>query len=83
MRIHFELYASLMQYLPTNADRHRVTLDAPDGITPHQVLDRFGVPRKDAKLIVLNGVFVAGSERDSVQLREDDVLAVWPPVAGG
>lgn len=83
MRIHFELYASLMRYLPANANRHRVTLDVPEGVTPHQVLDRFGIPRSETKLIVLNGVFVAETARDGTRLHEDDVLAVWPPVAGG
>lgn len=83
MRVHFELYASLMRYLPPQAERHRVSLDVADGTTPHQLLERFGIPFKDAKLVVLNGVFVAESERDAAVLNEGDVLAVWPPVAGG
>ena len=83
MRIHFELYASLMRYLPAQADRHRVTVEVPAEVTPHQLLERFGIPRDEARLVVLNGVFVPPSARDSARLREGDVLAVWPPVAGG
>lgn len=83
MRIHFELYASLMRYLPAGAARHRVTLEVPEDITANQLLGRFGIPPAEAKLVVLNGEFVPETRRDHAQMHEGDVLAVWPPVAGG
>ncbi len=83
MRINFELYASLMQYLPPGATRHRIESELPEGLTPHQVLDRFGVPREQAHLVLLNGVFLHQSKRDEPCLVDGDLLAVWPPVAGG
>ena len=83
MRIRLELYASLMQYLPPNADRHRATVEVPDGTTAHALLDRFRVPREQAHLVLRNGVFLQPEERDADLLREGDVIAAWPPVAGG
>ena len=82
MIIHFELYASLMSYLPERSSRHRVTLEVPVDFTPNRLLDTHGVPRHEAHLVSRNGVFVPVSERDD-PLSDGDVLAVWPPVAGG
>ena len=83
MRVHLELYASLMTHLPPQADRHRVSVDVPDGTTAHVLLDRYRVPRERAHLVLRNGVFLHREERDRVPLEEGDVIAVWPPVAGG
>jgi len=83
MRIRFELYASLMQYLPPTAQRHRADVQVSPDTTPHQLLQRFGVPLDQAHLVLLNGVFLHRSERDQPCLGDGDLLAVWPPVAGG
>jgi sulfur carrier protein ThiS len=34
-------------------------------------------------LVLINGVFVPPPERTSRALKEGDVLAIWPPIAGG
>ncbi|MCB1802389.1 MAG: MoaD/ThiS family protein [Gammaproteobacteria bacterium] len=83
MQVHLELYASLMQYLPTQAQRHRVTLEIPAGSSAHDVLDRCAVPHEKAHLVLKNGVFMHQPERDAPTLEQGDVIAVWPPVAGG
>lgn len=83
MQVQLELYASLMRYLPAGAARHRVRVEVPAGTTPHQLLDRHGVPRAAAHLVLRNGVFLHPPERDAQVLADGDVIAVWPPVAGG
>ena len=83
MRVRLELYASLMRYLPPEADRHRVRVEIPVGTTPHDLLDRYRVPREQAHLVLRNGVFLHAQERDGAVLQDGDVVAVWPPVAGG
>jgi len=83
MQVQLELYASLMKHLPPEADRHRVTLDVAPGTTAHALLDRYQVPFEQAHLVLRNGVFLHQHERDQTALQDGDVVAVWPPVAGG
>jgi len=83
MRVQLELYASLMRYLPAGAQRFGFSTDVPASTTIQQLLDRYGVPREQAHLVLRNGIFVTASVRDSTDLAEGDVVAVWPPVAGG
>ncbi len=41
------------------------------------------LPPEMAHLVLINGIFVAPSQRGLKRLAEDDHLAMWPPVAGG
>lgn len=83
MRITLKLYASLGEYLPGDARAHAATMEVEPGATPHAVLQRCGVPPERAHLVLLNGVYVSRPERDTTTLRDGDVVAAWPPVAGG
>lgn len=83
MQVQLELYASLMKYLPPEAVRHSVKLDVDSGTTAHALLERYQVPFQQAHLVLRNGVFLHQQERDEVLLEDGDVIAVWPPVAGG
>lgn len=83
MKIYLELYASLMRYLPPGAGRHRREIEIADGATPHDVIDAYGIPRGSAHLVLRNGVFVLPLERNRPVFQAGDVLAIWPPVAGG
>lgn len=83
MRIRLKLFANLSGYLPPGATRNAAEVEVPDGATPHQIMELFRVPRDQAHLVVLNGVFVLPHQRDRLPLSEGDTLALWPPVAGG
>ena len=83
MRVQLELYASLMKHLPPEAVRHRVVVEVEPGTTAHALLERYRVPFEQAHLVLRNGVFLHQEERDRALLEEGDVIAVWPPVAGG
>jgi len=83
MKIQLKLFATLSAYLPPGARQNVVEVDVPDGATPHQIMELCGVPRDQAHLVVLNGVFVLPHQRSSLALSEGDTLALWPPVAGG
>lgn len=83
MQITLKLYATLAEYLPSAAVDNKVPADVPMGTTPHQVLDHFGVPRARVHLLLNNGTYVEPTQRDAPCLQEGDVLAAWPPVAGG
>lgn len=84
MQITFKLYASLGEYLP--ADRRRgneMTLDVAEGATTEQVIAQFALPPRLVHLVLVNGSFVAADDRATRPLATGDVLAIWPPVAGG
>jgi sulfur carrier protein ThiS len=83
MRITLKLYASLGRYLPSGAVRHAAPVDVPDDASANWVIDRFGVPREEAHLVLVNGLYVDRDRRDRNGLRDGDTLAIWPPVAGG
>lgn len=82
MQITFKLFASLRAHLPAAAVRQAVVLDVEETATSNQLIDRFSVPRSQAHLVLVNGVYLAENDRDK-PLREGDTLAIWPPVAGG
>lgn len=83
MRITLKMYASLTDYLPDESEGNAVTIEVADDTTPHQVIDNHGVPRDEAHLVLKNGTYVEPADRDRPCLEEGDVLALWPPVAGG
>ncbi|MES9944755.1 MAG: molybdopterin synthase sulfur carrier subunit [gamma proteobacterium symbiont of Ctena orbiculata] len=81
--VEFKLYASLMDYLPAGAHNHAIKVKLSEGATVFDVMDRYQVPREQAHLVVCNGVFMPPSQRQAYQLQDGDVIALWPPVAGG
>lgn len=84
MRIVFKLYASLTQYLPPEVRAsNRLPLDVPEGSTVASVVEPFGLPLELVHLVLVNGVFVPRDERTTRALEDGDVLAIWPPIAGG
>lgn len=84
MKIKFKLYATLQHLLPPEAVENAIEIEVPDNISLHEVIDRFQVPRKSAHLVLINGTYFGDAERDEPGLlSEGDVMAVWPPVAGG
>jgi sulfur carrier protein ThiS len=84
MKITFKLYATLTDYLPPRArGDNRIELDVAPGATIAQVSEPFGLPGKLVHLVLVNGVYVPPAERATRALNEGDVLAIWPPIAGG
>jgi sulfur carrier protein ThiS len=41
------------------------------------------LPEKLVHLVLVNGSYVAPEKRPTQTLNEGDVLAIWPPIAGG
>jgi molybdopterin converting factor small subunit len=84
MKITLKLFASLTDYLPTDAKyTNVVALDIDAASTIGQLVERYRLPEKLVHLVLVNGVYVAPDQRDSRTLAEGDVLAIWPPIAGG
>ena len=83
MKISLKLYASLRNLLPPDTPWTGVVIDVPLDVTPNQVIDQYRVPRPMAHLVLHNGVYLTPTDRDCAVLNDGDVLAIWPPIAGG
>jgi len=84
MKITFKLYASLTDYLPAEArTSNRVALDVPPDATIASIIEPYGLPIKLVHLVLVNGVYVPPEQRATRTFVEGDVLAIWPPIAGG
>ena len=84
MNITFKLFATLTDHLPAEARRsNQVTLDVAQDASISQIIEPFGMPPKLVHLVLVNGKYIAPEVRGTTTLVEGDVLAIWPPVAGG
>jgi molybdopterin synthase sulfur carrier subunit len=83
MKVRLKLFASLHDLLPPGASLNGMDIEVPDDATPHQIIDRFHVPHAEAHLVLHNSVYLDPETRDRPVLHDGDVLAVWPPIAGG
>ena len=83
MKVTLKLFASLGDYLPADAKQNAVELNVNDQASTTDLLHRCGLPEQSVHLVLLNGVYVAPGRRSTTVLQPGDVVAVWPPVAGG
>jgi len=84
MNITFKLFATLGDYLPASVrPGNEMPLQVADGVTVAQVIEPFALPVKLVHLVLVNGHFIAPEQRAAHVLVEGDVLAIWPPIAGG
>ncbi len=84
MNITLKLFASLTDYLPVESKyTNIVALDIAPDTTIGQLVERYRLPAKEVHLVLVNGSYIAPEQRASKTLAEGDVLAIWPPIAGG
>lgn len=84
MQITFKLFATLTDYLPPEARRgNQLTLDVPPDAPIARIIEPYGLPHKLVHLVLVNGRYIAPEARATTTLQEGDVLAIWPPIAGG
>lgn len=84
MNITFKLFATLTDHLPAEARRsNQINLDVAADASISQIIEPYGIPPKLVHLVLINGKYIAPEVRGNTTLDEGDVLAIWPPVAGG
>jgi molybdopterin converting factor small subunit len=77
MIVKLKFFAGLRDFLPPGESPYLADLE--DGTTVADVFRAFGVPLEKPRIILVNG---RHSDSNRV-LADGDLLAVFPPVAGG
>lgn len=84
MNITFKLFANLTDYLPAQArSSNQIALEVATDASISQIIEPFALPAAMVHLVLVNGSYVEPAARLSRTLTEGDVLAIWPPIAGG
>ena len=84
MQITLKLFASLGDHLPASVrPANEMPLAVAEGATIAQVIEPFALPPKLVHLVLVNGKYIEPAQRATHALQEGDVLAIWPPIAGG
>ena len=79
MKIEIRLFATLAGYADHGDIDSEGCLSFDGPATIRDAADRLGVPKKDIKLVFLNGV---GASLDS-SLKDKDRVGIFPPIGGG
>jgi molybdopterin converting factor small subunit len=79
MKVELKLFATFRQYLPPGTVGSAANVEIAAGARVSDLLSRFGVPHQGSTMILVNGR-AAGLEQ---VLEENDVVAVFPAMAGG
>lgn len=83
MKITIKLFAVLAKSLPEDAVRNVAEIEIPDGSSVQDVIHHLKLPTEHCHLVLVDGVYIAPSERETHTLKNAQALAIWPPVAGG
>lgn len=83
MNITLKLFATLSDYLPEPTGTNQLDLAVRNGATVDAIIEDYKLPRSLVHLVLVNGVYINPVDRASTILKEGDVLAIWPPIAGG
>ncbi len=83
MKVTVKLFAQLGQYLPPGTEGNQVDLEVAADATPESIFAELHVPPENCHLVLVNGTYIAPGQRGAHVLKDNDALAVWPPIAGG
>ncbi len=79
MKVEIKLFANFQEYLPAGSGKYSCFLEIEEGTTIRQILTRLGIPESMPMITLVNGIHRDGEN----PLHGEDVLSVFPPVAGG
>ena len=78
-----KLYASLSEFLPSGAVDNKAQIEVGDSDSIAVIIEKFNLPDRLVHLVLVNGVYIEPEDRPNRILAPGEVLAIWPPVAGG
>lgn len=79
MKVEVQLFATLAPYQPPPGVDGRALLDVPPGTSVTQALRLLGIPDEIPRIVLVNG----HDAPDDRPLEPEDVVAAFPPLAGG
>lgn len=84
MRVNVRLFASLRDRLP-GAERGRGSLELAEGASLLDLIEHLEIPDEQAQMVLVNGGQAPRRppQRAALTLKEDDTIAIFPPLAGG
>lgn len=84
MQIELKLFMRFRDYLPEGAVDGKTRMTLKPGTTFEELLADIGMSVPEDKIIVINGIsYKQGSTVNRLKLNDGDVVAIFPPIAGG
>jgi hypothetical protein len=84
MRVTVKLYATLSDYLPAGSKNNRVEIEVAEKCYGQRCFKPIFIAAQTDPSGAFEWRFCSADERAaSVSCKDGDVLAVWPPIAGG
>ncbi|OGL43225.1 MAG: hypothetical protein A2W05_04145 [Candidatus Schekmanbacteria bacterium RBG_16_38_10] len=77
--IELRVYANLKKYIPDLDLKDGKKVSINNGITIQELLNQFGIPERETKILIVNGIHADLDQK----LKDGDRVAIFPPVAGG
>lgn len=79
VKVEVRLFANLAKLLPPGSQKKRAEMTIRKGATINDLLDKLNIPPKVTNIIMVNGIH----QNRETELKEGDVVSVFPPIAGG
>ena len=79
MKVEVRLFANLAKLLPPGSQKKRTTVTVKKGTTVADLLDQMKIPMRVTNIVMVNGLH----KDKETELAENDVVSVFPPIAGG
>jgi molybdopterin converting factor small subunit len=79
VKVEIRLFATLAPFLPPNSVAGAAVVSVPEGGTVAEIAERLGIPAALPRIALVNGEDAAPDRR----LAAGDVVALFPPLAGG
>ena len=79
MKVEIKLFFNFSEFLPPDSDNKAAYMTLEDGTTVQGLIDHLGLPEQVPKTVLVNG----RKADEHTALKEDDSVAIFPPMAGG